>query len=76
MPRWTASAIGVLAEAADLSGQDQVQIGSPLLDGLTGPAVDEVETYVFESRAARRGDSRRDVIRFVQPAEHPQTASI
>ena len=62
--------------AADFTAQDLVQIGSPLVDCLAGPAVDEVETDVLESCASRRGDGGSDVLRLVQPAEHAQAAPI
>src|SRR5215204_6359007 len=62
--------------AADFARQHQVQVGLPLTDRLTGPAVNEVETDVHESRSSRGGDRSRDAGGLMQPAKHSQTAAI
>src|SRR5215211_4503380 len=56
---------------ADFTAQNLIQIESPLVDGLTGPAVDKVETDILEPRPPGRRDRSRDVFGLVQPAEHP-----
>ena len=53
------------------------QVGSPLVDGLTGPAVDEIQTDVVESCSSRAAGQRiATVLGLVQPAEHPEAAPI
>src|SRR5215213_8628679 len=60
--------------AAYVTGQDLVQIRSPLVDRLSRPALDEVETDILKSRAPRRGNRTHHIRGLVQPAEHPQTS--
>ena len=47
---------------ADFSSEDLGQVGSPLVDRLAGPAIDEVKTDIRESRSSRGRDRFRDVV--------------
>jgi hypothetical protein len=61
---------------ADFSSQDLGQVGSPLVDRLAGPAIDEVKADIRESRSSRGRDRFRNVVDFMQPAKHTQPAPV
>ena len=62
--------------AANFTAQEPAQVGSPLLDGLPWPAVNEVEADVFETRSPRCRDRFGDLMGLMQPAQCSQPAPI